>query len=181
MEQNTFDNITSELLLFSGASTETVNLNLTSPNSTIFTAHELFFELSGTTANSENLTFNETFLNDNDIRNKQTISLPEFTLEDYSLGDISGRHSGTYTVTGNVSLTNLIDVSCNQPSGGCTAEDTSSESSSNYNSLYLNITRFSSIKFRAVTRGSGTVTCTYSCSEGQSEGVQQHYRYMILH
>jgi len=89
------------------------------------------------------------------------LEIPWYVFEDFSLGEISGRYSGTYTVTANTSVRTQSESST---SGSSCSSSNSGSDADNFNTATLNITRNSRITFRGLAEADTSATCILFCS-----------------
>ena len=156
------NNLTEETIYYDGAGLVTRNFNITSRVGDLGFDYNGTINVTGAPSNPENISFNDryhngTYINDN---NSQVNNI--FVWEDFTLGEISGRYSGIYTVVQESRITN----SQTKNSGSCSAE--SSTSTNSFNTRTLNMEEYGSTFARVVISGTG---CAQSLSGGDSAVV----------
>ena len=171
---NSFTNdLTTETLLFSTANSintryfnYSFNMGLDVVNGT--------FDVYGSPNNPSSLSFYDLLINTSKILRIVDASMPYFVWENFSLGAISGRWSGSYnigTYSGNPAIyaySGLYNAqTCSEISG-----------SGEFKSQTMDIDKYGSVKFRAVL--SGNSQCHEDSSpSGCNSGASQSYLYLI--
>jgi len=163
---------TTDSLLYATAGTNIIYINLSSSSALVRTIQDGWLNLSGGVVNSEGYDeidyyWNSSHINADSPENSTVNN--QFTWEDFSLGDITGRWGGGYTITTDTNIHVISDsaVYC--------SSSTSSDSD-NFYSQTLDMTRFGSVFMKVYVRGtagtSADNTDTY-CPSASSSGTFQ--------
>jgi len=148
-------------VLFSTAGSIIIKINMSSSDLTNILNNNGTMNISGGTANSESYDKIEFFHNMSEIDESNSIVDNQFVYEDFSIGDISGRWGGSYTVSIGEKVSTTCSAFCSA-GGSCGDLDDTDSCGASMRSQDLDFTRFGSV-FLRVELTAGDVNVDSPC------------------
>jgi len=154
IHQSYSEGLQTNTITYPTAGSSIIYVNLSSFDLTNMAIENGTINLTGGTANPESYDYTEYYWNDSYIYDVESTVTNQWQYENFSLGDISGRWSGSYSVSTGKYVGTSSSCTCSG-TGNCDNSNTDSKSS-NFYSQTLDFTEYGSMFIKVNVQGSGS-------------------------